>query len=128
MKKIITILLSSLLIVSLVACGSSKLDEATIKKYTNKAEDVVKLLNEQDYEMVFQLFDEQMSTALPVSEMSELTPIIEQSGNYEEIGNSSVQKQDGNYVVVLVAKYSDQNRTYTITFNEKDEIAGLYIK
>lgn len=128
MKKIITILLSSLLIVSLVACGSSKLDEATIKKYTNKAEDVVKLLNEQDYETVFQLFDEQMSTALPVSEMSELTPIIEQSGNYEEIGNSSVQKQDGNYVVVLVAKYSDQNRTYTITFNEKDEIAGLYIK
>ncbi|MEG7843671.1 hypothetical protein J0804_14520 [Bacillus mobilis] len=45
--------------------------------------------------------------------MKELSPIIE---------------KDGLYTVILVAKYSKEQRTYIITYNDKEEIAGLFIK
>lgn len=34
----------------------------------------------------------------------------------------------GVYVTVLVAKYSEKKRVYTISFNEAEEIVGLFIK
>ncbi|GLV64572.1 hypothetical protein Bmyc01_32420 [Bacillus mycoides] len=38
------------------------------------------------------------------------------------------EEKAGLYTVVLVAKYSKEQRTFIITYNDKEEIAGLYIK
>lgn len=128
MKRMLLTMLSALAMLTLVACGGNKVDDSTSEKYIGKAEEIVSLLNEGKYNDVHAMFDDQMKTGLPEEQMEELTPIIEQSGNFEEIDKSSVEEKDGLYVVVLVAKYSKENRVFTITFNDKDEVAGLFIK
>ncbi|WP_077620248.1 DUF3887 domain-containing protein [Bacillus sinesaloumensis] len=127
MRKIVLLVVSALLMLALVACGGN-VDEATSEKYVSKAEDVISLLNEGKYGEVHDMFDNQMKVGLSEEQMEQLTPIIEQSGRFEKVDKSSIEEKDGYYVVVLVAKYSDENRIYTISFNENDEIAGLYIK
>lgn len=117
-----------MVIPALAACGGNKVDDSTAEKYITQAEEIVSLLNESEYQEVHVMFDDQMKTELPVAEMEELTPIIDQSGTFEKIDKSSVEEKDGLYIVVLAAKYSNENRVFTITFKDKDEVAGLFIK
>lgn len=128
MKKVVLMMISVITVLALVACGGNKVDDATAEKYITKAEEIVSLLNEGNYTDVHAMFNEEMETGLPVSDMEELTPVIAQSGEFSEIDKASVEEKDGHFIVVLVAKYSEENRTYTLTFNDKDEVAGLFIK
>lgn len=128
MKNFLAAILGLVAIFTLVACGGNAVDDSTSEKYISKAEEVVSLLNELNYKEVHEMFNEQMKTELPEEQMEELTPIIEESGDFEKIDKSSVEEKDGYYIVVLVAKYSDENRVFTISFDNKDEVAGLFIK
>ncbi|MDQ0156964.1 hypothetical protein J2S07_003289 [Robertmurraya andreesenii] len=92
------------------------------------AEEVVSLLNEAKYGDIHTMFDETMKTELTEEQMGLLTPVIEQSGDFDKIDKSSVEEKDGHHIVTLVSKYSKENRIYTITFNDKEEIAGLFVK
>lgn len=121
-------LVSILFVLILVACGGNKVDEATAEKYLAKAEEVILLLNDEDYEAVYEKFNAQMQAGLPVSKMEELRPIIEEAGSFEEISKASVEEKDGMHITVSQAKYSDQKRIYTISFDQNDNIAGLFIK
>lgn len=112
----------------LVACGGNKVEEETAEKYIAEAKEVVNLLNDGNYEEVHSKFDSVMTESLSVVAMEELTPIIEGSGNFQGINKESVEEQDGYYITVLAAKYSKENRIFTITFNKSDEIAGLHIR
>jgi len=123
----ITILVTMLMLL-LAACGGNKVDDAAAEKYITQAEEIVALLNEQHYEEIHAKFNDEMKAGLPVEDMEELTPIIEESGNFQEMDKASVEEEDGLYVTVLVAKYSNENRVFTITFNEDEEVAGLFIK
>lgn len=128
MRKMFVIVVGVLLLVMLVACGGNKVDEATAEKYTTKAEEIILLLNEGDYEAVYATFGAEMKEGLPVSAMSELTPIIEESGEFEAVDKASVEEKNGNYTSVSRAKYTEKNRVYTISFNSNDEVIGLFIK
>lgn len=121
-------LVSILFVLILVACGGNKVDEATAEKYLAKAEEVILLLNDGDYEAVYEKFNAQMQAGLPVNKMEELRPIIEEAGSFEEISKASVEEKDGIHITVSQAKYSDQKRIYTISFDQNDNIAGLFIK
>lgn len=115
-------------LIALVACGGNKVDDATAEKYIAKAEEIVALFNKGAYGEIHVMFDEQMKTGLPEDEMEELAPIIEGSGDFEDIDKASVEELDGYYVVVLVANYSEEDRVFTISFNDQEEVAGLYMK
>jgi hypothetical protein len=69
-----------------------------------------------------------MKTALSEEKMKDLTSVIEKAGTFENIEKKSIEEKDGLYTVVLVAKYSKEQRTFIVTYNDKEEIAGLYIK
>lgn len=127
-KRIVLLMVGLVMIVGLAACGGKKVDDATEEKYRKNAEEVVALLNDGNYTELHTKFDETMATGLPVDAMGELTPLIEQSGNYEKVDKFSIEEKDGNYITVLVAKYSAEKRIYTISFNEQEEVIGLYIK
>ncbi len=73
-------------------------------------------------------FDSKMKAGLPEEKMNELTPVIEKAGTFEKIEKQSIEEKDGLYTVILVAKYSKEQRTFIITYNDKEEIAGLFIK
>ncbi|GED17986.1 DUF3887 domain-containing protein [Aneurinibacillus migulanus] len=128
MKRILLTMLSAMVVFVLVACGGNKVDDLTSKKYITKAEEIVSLLNKGKYKEVHAMFDNQMKTGLPEEQMTKLTPIIKESGDFEEIDKSSVEEKDGLYIVILVAKYSKENRVFTLSFNNKEEVAGLFIK
>lgn len=128
MKRVVFTLLSVIALLALVACGGSKVDDATAEKYIAKAEEIVSLLNDGNYAEIHARLNEEMKAGLPEQDMEELTPLIEQSGNFEAIDKASVEEKDGHYIVVLVGAYSEEDRVFTITFNKDDEVAGLYIK
>jgi|SRR5690625_2657559 len=128
MRKTLLATLGIILILMLAACGGNKVEDSTAEIYITKAEGIIDLLNEGNYEAVHAMFGDAMKTGLPVEDMGELTPIIEESGSFEEIDKASVEEDDGLYITVLVAKYSDKKRVFTITFNDKEEVAGLFIK
>ena len=128
MRKTLVAMLGTILIFMLAACGGNKVEDSTAEIYITKAEGIIDLLNEGNYEAVHAMFGDGMKTGLPVEDMGELTPIIEESGSFEEIDKDSVEEDDGLYITVLVAKYSDKKRVFTITFNDKEEVTGLFIK
>src|SRR5690625_3792834 len=117
MRKRLVMKMSILTMLILVACSSNDIDEATAEKYITQAEEVVSLLNEGAYTEVHAMFDEQMKAGLPAAQMEELTPVIEESGTFEKIDKASIEEKDGYYVVARVAKYSEQNRVFTVSFN-----------
>ena len=127
MRKILSVLLGSLVALMLVGCGSN-VDDATADKYIEQAKAVVENLNNENYEDIQAQFDAKMKANLTTEQMAELAPIIEASGQFQEFDKQSVEEKDGYYTTILVAKYSEENRIYTISFNEQDEIVGLYIK
>lgn len=127
MRKLLLVMLTAIIMLVFVACGN-KVDESASKKYITKAEDVVLLLNDANYEDVHAMFDEEMKVGLPVHDLEQFTSIFEQSGDFEEINKSSVEKKDDSYVVVLAANFSKENRVFTISFNTEEEVAGLFVK
>lgn len=128
MKRVLVLVFVTMLLFMLAACGGNKVDDSTADDYITQAEEVVELLNEENYEEVHAMFDEEMKAGLPVEDMGELGTILEESGTFEEVDKASVEEEDGYYVTVLVTKYSDENRVFTITFNDEEEVAGLFIK
>ncbi|MDK7491239.1 DUF3887 domain-containing protein [Bacillus paranthracis] len=128
MRKMLLIIISTIAVFALVACTGNKVDESTSKKIISKAEGIVSLLNEAKYKEVHEKFDSKMKAGLPEEKMKDLTPVIEKAGTFEKIEKQSIEEKDGLYTVILVAKYSKEQRTFIITYNDKEEIAGLFIK
>jgi len=128
MKKMKAVLISICMMIVLTACGGEKVDEATSTKYIQKAEEIVTFLNEGKYTDLIDMFDDKMKAALTEEKLKEIEPVIQQSGDYEKIEKSSVEKKDSSHIVVLAGKYTKQSRIYTISFNENDEVSGLFVK
>lgn len=128
MKKFLVTMFTVALMIVLVACGGNKVDDATAEKHSAHAEEIIGLLNDGNYEEVHSQFDEIMKLGLPVVDLEDLTPIIDESGTFEKIDKASVEEEEGMYITVLTANYSEENRVYTITFDGNDKVAGLYIK
>lgn len=130
LKKIVKVffILLTGLIVTACSSGGEKVDEKTAKKYEAKAEDVVKNLNHQEYSKMIAQFDSKMKKSLTEEKLKELEPTIAEAGAYKSITKSSVEKIDEMYKVVLVTKYENAKLTYTISFNDKDQLSGLYVK
>jgi len=128
-KKKITILLLTGFLFILVGCVSGNVDEETAQTYTTKAEDAIQLLNDGKFEELYGQFDEKMSSELSVEKMNaEVTPVIEESGEFQSFDQSSVEMKEGYYIVTITGNYSNVNRVYTITFDPEDKIAGLFVK
>lgn len=127
MKKILITLFTVVLMIVLVACGGNKVDDAAAEKYITQAEEIIGLLNDGNYEEIHSQLDETMKAGLPVVAMADLTPIIKESGTFEKIDKASVEENEGMYTTILVAKYSEKNRVFTISFDGDDQVSGLYI-
>src|SRR5699024_12270505 len=126
-KSIITVCMVIMMFV-LVACEGNKVDESCADHYIKEADKIIDLVNDGNYEETHSNCDENMKSQLPVEDMEELTEIIEQAGKFSEISKASVEEKDDLYVTVLVAKYSAKKLVFTITLDENDKVAGLYIK
>lgn len=128
MKKIISLNLILLLTIILAACTGSKVDDETAKQYFSQSEQVVSLLNDKQYEELHELFNDELKSHLSIANLEEISPYIEEAGDFMQIDKKSIQKKEEVYITVLVAKYSEKNRVFTINYNEEKEIIGLFVK
>lgn len=129
MKKVISSMLTIVIgIMVLVACGE-KVDQETTNKMTAKAEEIVTLINNGNYEKASDFFSDQLQGQLNKADFEKsVAPLLEKSGAFEKFDKSTVEKKDDFYVVVLVAKYEKDKRVFTISINDKEKLEGFFIK
>ena len=109
------------------ACGN-KVDEETEGKYIDKAVEVVHFINDGEFDQIVEQLNENMKAKLTSEQLAAITPVLEESGSYKGIKKQSVQEKDGIIIVVLVGEYSEEDRIYTVSYDEDDRIAGLFVQ
>lgn len=136
MKKTVSILLGVILLLSLAACGgtgklSSDFDESVVKE---KAEAVIKLLNDGDYASVEYMVRYELQKQLSADILRDvMEPLFEKSGNFDSFGAEKIAgttaKDGTEYAVAAIeAKYENATMIYTISFDKDYHIVGFYIK
>lgn len=136
MKKIFSLILAALMLLSLAACGSAKLSEEFEEKAViNRAEELVALINTLDYEAVCGELREDLRSALNAEELeSAWGEGLQNAGAFVEFSNEAAVSQPSkatgeNYaVVVLICKYENAKLTFTISMDAELNIVGMYMK
>lgn len=135
-KKALLLTLCLIMLLSLTACGGSKLSEEYDEQAVlAKAEELVMTANTLDYEAVHSMLREDLLPALTAQQLeSSWGPFLEAAGAFVEITSRTAvtqksQSTDENYAVaVLVCKYENANLTYTISMDVNLDIVGMYLK
>jgi len=131
LRKSFVVLLTMFLF-ALVACTS--VDDATFDHYAEEAEQVILMLNDGEYGEVVNLFADELKTELDEAGLRQIEPLIAESGAFESIKKVNVDKteeistKEEIFVTVTQVVYENNNRTFTISFNDQDELVGLYVK
>lgn len=108
----------------------SDFEEQTV---IDAAEKVVNLLDADDFEMLKAMSTDSMYKFMDEKTWNEARAQVgENWGAFQSFGSvytAEIRESGGFYAVVqLVAVYENKAVTYTISFNEKMELSGLYIK
>lgn len=108
----------------------SDFEEETV---IDAAEKVVNLLDADDFDALKSLSTDSMKTAVDQTEWDEARASVgEDWGTFQSFGSvytGEISDRNGVLAVVqLVAVYENRAVTYTISFNEDMQLAGLYMK
>ncbi len=133
MKKII-ILLVSILLVSCTGNPSKEVELSDEQKqhYTEMAINVVDLFDKEEAITILDISSDELKSAIDEEKLHTIFGQIKNNGNFVKILSSESMglSDKGNtyFVVVLKAKYTKKDLTYTITFDETEKLAGIYYK
>lgn len=136
MKKILALMLSIALILSMTACSSNKLADSFDKdKVIARAEELVGTVNTFDYSTVVSQLRQDLQAKLTADQLeTSWGTQLKAAGNFVGYSSENVygtkDKSTGEdyAVTVLSCKYENATLTYTISMNDKFEIVGLYMK
>lgn len=121
-------LLSLFLTILLIACNNTEVDDKTAEKYIALSEEVLSLLNDKQYEKLIKLFDRNFRVNVTENGFQNIEPLIEDSGEFIEIEQTSVEREKDYYVVILATKYSKEHRIFTIKYDYNDEVSELLVQ
>ncbi len=98
-----------------------------------KAEEVVSLLDESDYNALKEIADDKMAAILNAKEMNQAKSNFgEDWGEFQNLGSpyliESTQRGQHTAIVQINASYENTSVTYTISFNEDMKLTGLWMK
>ncbi|WOO38153.1 DUF3887 domain-containing protein [Anaerocolumna sp. AGMB13020] len=137
MKKLISVLLISFFVTVLLGgCSSSKLSDAFDKETVEKsAKQVIEYMNNAEYDKVNQLLQEDLQEQLSADVLKDaVDKTYSNAGAFKEYKNIAILGQklkatkEDCAVAVVVAKYENQNVTFTLSFNTDMELIGLFMK
>lgn len=122
--------------ITLAACNSVKLadiyDENIV---TERAKEVVEMLNSQDYDKVNAEIRADLQDQLTSSKLMDVIgPKLDEAGAFIEypsittLGQKSKTSGEDYATVVLVGKYEKSTVVFTITMDSNLDIVGLYVK
>ncbi|MDQ0150659.1 hypothetical protein ACFO6R_07000 [Eubacterium multiforme] len=125
LKKFICILIGSIFIISLVGC-SSKIDESSIKKYSDSiTENILFSMSDLNYDEFKKDFDTQMDELVPdkASFINLVMPIQNAVGTYEKGSLQFVQAKKGKDIISIIyrAKFTKEKEPVNISISFKDD-------
>ena len=129
-----TAALAAALLLTLAACGGTKLpdgfDEKTVKEAATKFLDY---LTAGEYDSGMDMMSEVMAAALSKEDLTAIMEDLDrQVGAFKEYKSIAVVGQTSQGVeyatAVVVASYEKRNVTYTVVFNTNMEIDGFYLR
>ena len=135
--KLIRILFIFLIFsITLSACNSVKLadiyDENIV---TERAKEVVEMINSQDYDKVNAEIRDDLQDQLTASKLKDVIGAkLDEAGAFIEypsittLGQKSKTSGEDYATVVLVGKYEKSTVVFTITMDSNLDIVGLYVK
>ncbi len=136
MKKALIFLFAIALILSLAACGESKLADAfSEEEVIANAESYVETINTLDFEAVVAGLREDLQSQVTAGSLeSAWGPLLDKAGKFEKYttvvvyGQKDKTTQEDYAVCVLVCKYENASRTFTLSMDKDYKFIGLYMK
>lgn len=136
MKKILITLFAIALTLSLAACGSNNLaDSFSEEEVIANAKSYVETINTLDYEAVVAGLREDLQSQVTAESLeSAWGPLLDEAGEFEKYttvvvyGQKDQTTQEDYAVCVLVCKYENASRTFTISMDKDYKFVGLYMK
>lgn len=113
--------------IMLVSCNQT--DEPS-EEVIQKAEMYIHLLAEGKFEEAVEYFDETMKAELPPEALEEIwESLLEQVGDFiDQEFDSTKQTGDGYQLVLIDGLFEATDVTFTVTFDENEQIAGFFMK
>ncbi len=136
MKKRYLVVPAALLLLAGMYMGNNdqpKLSSAEKNEVIIRAKNFIRRINRREYESCYSLFDGKLKESMTLEQMAQtFDRILDSIGSFEKFKGISVnlhESPEEDYVVCSIkCDYSLGSATYTISFNQKLEIGGLYIK
>lgn len=136
MKKLMASFIAFALLFSLVACSSNKLaDIYNEDDVSARAKSVVETINTLDYDAIVAVLREDLQSQITSESLeSAWGPLLDEAGAFKEYktvvtyGQKDKTTDEDYAVCVLVCKYENASRTFTISMDKDLEVVGLYMK
>ncbi|WP_295122702.1 DUF3887 domain-containing protein [uncultured Chitinophaga sp.] len=104
----------------------TRFDEPARKKISLE---IVNNLVKENYDSVRKDFAPALKQELSAERLAEgWKKLIETTGTYTEVASSTVNAVNGYNQVKVRCKFKKGNATVEVTFNEEDQVLGLYLK
>ncbi|MPW24438.1 DUF3887 domain-containing protein [Alkalibaculum sp. M08DMB] len=128
MKNLSVILILSI-IMFLGGCGSSQLsDKYSEQVLKESTEEIISYLNNENFEAIVDRTQENLKNQLTVEVLQEAWSNFDDIGEYDSISKMVFQEKDNIATVIALAKYSNRDIQYTISYNTEMELVGFYLK
>lgn len=121
-------LLSVFLFIGLIGCNNTDVSEETAEKYIELSEEVITLLNSKQYEELIELFDRNFRVNVTKDGFQNIESLLDDSGDFVTIEQTSVEREEDYYVVIHAVKYSKEHRIFTIKYDHNDEVSELLVQ
>ena len=132
MKKIVSSLLSLILVLPLFGCGGGRTSLpswANEEQLTQQARKVIELVNDREFDEVAGMFSSGVLTGDQLE--ASLSELLDSFGEFKSFGAFRLETVIENgvvYVQVLqVANYTNKSVTYRVVFEEGGILSGLWL-
>ncbi|MGL5647114.1 MAG: DUF3887 domain-containing protein [Clostridium sp.] len=127
MRKIMKMMMVVLTLGVLVGCGAKKVD-IDEGKVSEKADMVIKLYNEENFEKLHEMGSEKLKSAISVDGLKEAEENIEKElGKFKEVKERKFGEKDGMVLCVTLSEFEKGQGQIQTAFNENLELEGFAI-
>ncbi|WP_160685441.1 DUF3887 domain-containing protein [Clostridium sp. C2-6-12] len=130
MRPFIRIVSIIILCMMFTGCGATKLSDAFSEdKLKTSVETVIDNLNNEKYDEVIATGSQDLKSKLTAEKLKESWEMMKNKlGKFESINKEAFVGKDDSAVVIVNAKYEKGNVQFTISYNDKMEMIGIYMK
>lgn len=128
MKRIMLCLGMCLMLLATGCSSSDKEIKYDEKKVVAHAQEIVKLVNEDQYGEILENGAEEMKKINEEDFKKSVEEYVQPAGDFKKFKEHEIVVQDGLIVIGIIGEYEKKDIQFTISFDEQDKIAGFFVK